>query len=429
MSLDAATQAAIDRQLPIIQRRQALRNSIRAMCDQFKRNGNKWNTDAERDAFNAACEEYDVTEAAHRRAARESCDGVTAEPTTLDRALSAWTRNQSGFPISAEESDACLSYGIAPHSGTFSCRFRSSGPTVGAPIFETRASNVKGTDNLGGYAVPQGFFPSLERAMLNFAGILNVAEVIRTLDGRTMPWPTSNDTGNTGAMIGESTAVAEQTVPFSVVNFKAWKAQSKLVRVSTELLRDNGVDLAGQLGAILGERLGRILNTKCTVGAGTTEPTGIVTAASLGNTTASSTAITMDEIIELVHSVDVSYRSAAYNCGFMLSDTVAKYLRKLKDSDGRYLWQDSPIFGQPATLLGWPVTINNAMSASIATTEKTVLFGALAKFRIRIVNDVRIRRLVERYADYDEEGFLGFIEFDSNLVDGGGGAIKYLAQA
>jgi HK97 family phage major capsid protein len=137
----------------------------------------------------------------------------------------------------------------------------------------------------------------------------------------------------------------------------------------------------------------------------------------------------MDEIIELVHSVDVSYRSAAYNCGFMLSDTVAKYLRKLKDSDGRYLWQDSPIFGQPATLLGWPVTINNAMSASIATTEKTVLFGALAKFRIRIVNDVRIRRLVERYADYDEEGFLGFIEFDSNLVDGGGGAIKYLAQA
>lgn len=158
--------------------------------------------------------------------------------------------------------------------------------------------------------VPKSFMAAVEVAMLAFGGMREAANVIRTADGRDLPMPTINDTGNTGEQVDEAVAVAEKEVTVSSVTLKAFTFSSKMIPLSLELLQDEGVNIEALLGGIAGERIARILNNKFTLGAGTTTPKGVVVAATAsGVTTASPTAFTWDELLQLKHSVDPAYRS------------------------------------------------------------------------------------------------------------------------
>lgn len=348
----------------------------------------------------------------------------------LDSALAAWVRNHSGIPLNGDEFDACERYGIHPSSGTFSIRFGTSTPRTARELFgagvEKRAMSIVPNTG-GGYTVPQGFMPALEQALLHSSGILQACEIMRTEDGRPMPWPIT-DTDNEGALVGENQEVTEQDPTFGAVIFGSYKLTSKLVRIPHELMRDTGVDLARELGTMLGSRIGRKLNRLCTVGTGAGQPEGIVPGSTLGVTAVSATAIAFDELIDLLHSVDVAYRTVESGFGFMMHDSIAATIRKLKDGDGQYIWQQSTQLGQPDRLLGWPVFLNNHMAAAAVSGAKTVLAGAFKKYKVRLVAELRLRRLVERYAEFDQEGFLAFQEFDAHLLDAGTNPVKYLTH-
>ncbi|WP_350624306.1 phage major capsid protein, partial [Pseudoalteromonas sp. 24-MNA-CIBAN-0067] len=47
--------------------------------------------------------------------------------------------------------------------------------------------------------------------------------------------------------------------------------------------------------------------------------------------------ITLEDLIDLEHSVDPAYRRSA-QCGFMMNDSTIKVVKKLKDTQGRPLW-------------------------------------------------------------------------------------------
>lgn len=153
---------------------------------------------------------------------------------------------------------------------------------------------------------------------------------------------------------------------------------------------------------------------------------GIVTAAALGKTAASATAIAADELFDLVHSVDPAYRKGA---GFMFHDNVLLTIRKLKDGNGQYLWTAGLQAGEADRILGYGYTVNQHMASAVASTAKTVIFGQLSKYKIRDVRGLRLRRLVERYAESDQEGFVAFYRADGNLLDSGVAPVKYLQQA
>lgn len=284
------------------------------------------------------------------------------------------------------------------------------------------------TDTAGGFLKDDSFIRNLEKAMLAFGGIMRVASVMRTADGNPVRWPTANDTNNTGRMIGESQAVTTLDPTFAQKVWYAYKFTSDEILVPFELLRDSAFNLADELSMMLGERLGRIQNTKYTVGTGAgLAPTGIVTAATAGVTTASSTAIAWDEVISLEHSLDPSRRNLP-GVGFMFHDEILEAFRKLKDGEGRYLWTDGANAMAPDTIHGKPYTINQDMASSIASGNITMLFGQFPQFKVRQVGAVRLYRLVERYRENDQDAFLAFIEGDSNLLDAGDGVIRKMTQ-
>jgi HK97 family phage major capsid protein len=344
---------------------------------------------------------------------------------TRDLALRAWFGTQLSIDIPDEWTQAARRCGIRPEAQVLEI------PLANTREFSTlqrrgefpaeRAQSV-GTDSAGGYMVPEGFVPALERALLAFGGMRQVSDVIRTASGNDLPWPTVDDTSNTGRLLAENTTITETAITFGQFILNAYKYSSDLVLVSAELIQDSAIDIGATVGSILGERLGRILNAHFTTGTGSSQPNGVVTASTLGVTTAPAGSLDELDVINLIHSVDPAYRPGAR---FMCNDAIVAELRVLQDSNGQFLWQPSLQLGVPDRLAGYPVVVNQQMVATTTTGDKSLLFGDFTKYKIREVAGIRMRRLVERYADDDQEGFVAFLRADGDLLDAGTAPVKH----
>lgn len=296
----------------------------------------------------------------------------------------------------------------------------------GQPTFrsiQSRAGLDVATAGAGIETIPEGFFAELDRKMLMYSPVRNICRVISTASGNALPWPKVDDTSNTGELLAEATTIGTSIDPtFSAVTLNAYKMSSKPIFISQELIEDSAFNLAAEISGMLGERLGRVEATYTTTGTGSSQPHGIVTGAATGKTAASTTAFTADEVIDLVHSVDPSYRMGS--SGFAMNDAVLLYARKLKLTDGQYLWQPGMSAGVPDRLYGYPVAIMQGMSSTFTTGQKLILFGDFSKFVLRDVASVRFYRLDERYRDTDQTAFIAFKRFDSRMVQNA--AIKLL---
>lgn len=282
----------------------------------------------------------------------------------------------------------------------------------------------------GGYTVQTEVAQELIRGMKAFGGMREASTVFSTGQGNPMSWPTCDDTGNTGELIGENTTATAQDAAFNTVGLNTYKFSSKVVAVPIELLQDSEIDVEALVLSLLSERLARVTNTYFTTGTGTSQPRGIVTAAAAGKvgTTGQTLTVTYDDLVDLEHSVDPAYRNLP-GAGFMMNDASLKVIRKIKDTEGR------PIFvpgyetgnpgGAPGTLLNRPVFINQDM-AVMAANAKSILFGALKNYRIRDVMAATLFRFTDSaYTKLGQVGFLGWSRHGGNLADISGSTVKY----
>jgi len=285
------------------------------------------------------------------------------------------------------------------------------------PAGFNRTGLVVGTGSAGGYTVPQDFVMMLEEQILTIGGPRALATIIRTANGAAMPWPGVDDTGNTGEQLDEQASIGSSVDPtFSQKTWNAYKFSSKVVKVSFELLEDSPFNLAVFIAEALGTRLGRITTSKATTGSGSSTPQGVTIGISAGVTAASTTAVTGDELLAMTHSIDPGYRVGP-SVGWMMHDNIVLAVRKLKDGQGNYLWTMGGLVGVPDRLAGYPLTINQYMASSMTAAAKAAIFGDFAKYGIRDVNTIRLRRLDELYAATDEVGFVAFMRSDSKWIN------------
>lgn len=295
-----------------------------------------------------------------------------------------------------------------------------------AGVAEFRVQST--TNSAGGYTVPVTLANFIVKSMAMWGPMYdeNICTVITTSGGEQINIPTIDDTTTAVAKTAEGTALTDDggvdvTVGQKVLN--AFKYDTEFVRWSIELSQDSTFNWEQLLGELLGERLGRRANTELTTGDGTGDPNGIVTASSAGKTAAAVAAITADELIDLMHSVDPAYRMSP-KARFMFNDSTFKAIRKLKDGNGQYLWDPGISGGPGASLLGAPYSINQAM-ASLATGNKTVLYGDFGKYYVRKVGAPIIGVMRERF--WPDLGIAGLIRLDGELGDTA--AVKHLVQA
>jgi HK97 family phage major capsid protein len=289
------------------------------------------------------------------------------------------------------------------------------------------STQIAGTDSLGGFLVPQDFSNELDMATLFTGEVERLAKKLNTAGGALLDYPTINDTATDAGLTAEAAAVTVQDMTFANAQLSAYNYASQ-VRVSMQLLQDNAFDLNAFLAEAMGERIARATNAAFTTGTGSSQPQGIITGASLGNTAASATAIVADDILDLIHSIDPSYRNKP-TFGLMANDSVIAAIRAL----GLGSANDFPIFipsmeaGQPDKLFGFNLYYNNDMESAITTGKKTLLAADFSKFVVRSAGGVQMVRLNERYMDELEVGFVSYARKDAKVLDSR--AVKYLAQA
>lgn len=279
-----------------------------------------------------------------------------------------------------------------------------------------------GTTAAGGFTVPQDFFNTLIEAQKTFGGMAEVAQIINSASGATLPIPTESDIANAATIVGEN-VVGNTSVDatFGAVNMGAFMYRT-VVRVSLELLQDSAFDLNAYIARKMGIRFARGQNAHFTTGTGIGQPTGILAAsggAATGKTgtTGQTTSVLFNDLIDLEHSIDPSYRRQAR---FMFHDLTLRAIKKLADSNGRPIWMPdyatSVGGGFPATLLGYGYTVNQDMP-QMAANAKSIAFGAFEYYMIRRVMGVMILRLTERFADNGQVGFIGFARADGKYVN------------
>lgn len=281
----------------------------------------------------------------------------------------------------------------------------------------------------GGYTVPTELADFIIRSMKAWGPMYDgdVVTDMTTTSGNAITIPTVDDTANEAAARAEGDDLVDDgsgDVVFGQKTLNAYVFATPIIQFSYELAQDSAFGVEPLLGSLIGERLGRIANRRCTTGTGVNQPNGIVEASSMGKTAAATAAITFDELLELEHSVDPAYRVSP-KCAYMFNDNTLLALRKLKDAEGRYIWQAGNVQqGVPATLNGRRYHVNQHMD-SLAAAKKVAIFGDLGKYFVRKVGQPLVGVLRERY--FPDLGIVGLIRFDGELGDSG--AVKHLITA
>jgi len=278
--------------------------------------------------------------------------------------------------------------------------------------FDVQNALKVGSDSEGGYLVPDEYERTLVQALEEENIMRTLANVITTSSGdRKIPVVASK---GTASWVDEEGLTPESDDAFSQVSIGAYKVAT-MIKVSEELLNDSAFNLERYIAKEFARRIGAKEEEAFLTGNGNGKPTGIFNntgGAETGVTTASPTAITFDEIIDLFYSLRSPYRK---NATFVMNDSTVKMIRKLKDGNGQYLWQPSVQAGQPDTILNRPVKTSSFVPV-VEAGAKTIAFGDFGYYWIADRQGRSLQRLNELYAPTGQVGFRATQRVDGKLI-------------
>ncbi|MGC9395386.1 MAG: phage major capsid protein [Anaerolineae bacterium] len=303
--------------------------------------------------------------------------------------------SKAGAPAQATEEKkaaALKAFGIYLHSGS------------------TKAME-EGTAAEGGYLVPEQYYAELVRGLKDASVVRRAGARVVQMTSDTMEVPTLTH-AVAAVLTDEEAAYDDEDPTIGHVTFSPYKF-TRLTKVSEELAADAAFDIwGGVLAPDFEQAFAAAENSYFTTGTGSSQPQGVVTGAGTGVTTALADAITADEVIDLYHSLGYLYRA---NAVWMMNDDTIKYVRKLTDGNGQYLWQPGMAAGQPDMLLGRPVITNNSM-ATIAASAKTILFGDFRYYWIGQRAGMTVDRNPFLYMANGQVGFFARMRLDGHVM-------------
>lgn len=249
----------------------------------------------------------------------------------------------------------------------------------------------------GGFLVPQTMARDIVTVVTQYSAMRQVVQPIVTQSGEPILIPVVNDTANIGTRVAENATAPNLDPVFGQKQLSVYKYAGGVIAISLELLRDSAYPLEQRLFQLLGERIGRAIEQDYITGTGTNQPEGILNAP-VGKTTAANNAISYDELVDFVHSLDPAYRA---NAVWILHDSTVQAIRKLKSTTGDPLWQPSMADAAPGTILGYRY-YTSPYVPPIGPGAKVAVFGDLkAAYLIRDVQGIEMvrsdRAMVDTY--------------------------------
>ncbi len=360
--------------------------------------------DARNNLIAQAREVLDFAEAEKRGLSAEENQKIARIEADIDSADTAISTARSIADREARAAEASASFAPSTNSPANSdadiLRSIAMGETRGHEFVREARTLVPSANTVG-----QSFYDQVFAIAQLVGPMLTVSEVFNTTSGENLVIPTVTATSTSGSVAAAGT-ISESNPTFSSITLGAEK-YGALVQVAQELVTDAGFDItsyiAQQLGTSLGLKVNDVLTTKLSAAAG-----------SVVRGTATNFAAQYEDLIDLVYGIADGARVLP-GLGFQMSKTGIAAARKLKDDSGSYIWTDSAVPGQPATLLGYPV-FENPNVAAVGTAAKSVLFGHLPSFKVRVAGGMRVDQSADFAFNTDTVTYRGLMRVDGGLT-------------
>jgi len=272
-----------------------------------------------------------------------------------------------------------------------------------------------------GYLVaPEEFRTELIKGIADATFMRQKANVLPPLkNAQSLGYPTRTAAMGAWAWGNELTEPTDDTtLAYGKREFKPNPGVSG-IKVSKTLLR-NMAQVDAYVRAEIAEEVAKNLETAYMTGSGAGQPLGLFTSSvdgiytdrdvSTGNT---ATEIKVDNLIEVQEKVKQQYQ---VGCEWIFHSDAVKQIRKLKNSDGQYVWQNSLMAGTPDMLLGKPVNGSEYAPHTFATGLYVGLYGNLKSYWIADAMSLEIQVLMELYAKSNQAYYLSRIETDGAPV-------------
>jgi HK97 family phage major capsid protein len=334
----------------------------------------------------------------------EKIDRIEADIRRADEAIAIANRNEER---SVEASVAAKGFALpVAEERSASAILRQIAATRGAHTFEQRT--LVPSNN----TVPKSFFDEVFDVARLVGPMLDVGQRINTTAGEDITIPTL--TAYSAATLKAAGSAIDNSEPtYSSITLGAYK-YGLLIPVANELLTDAGFDISSHLAEQAGNGLGFAVNADLTTGNGSDKPNGVVTAAGSGITggTGVAGAFTADNLIDLQYSLDGAARRLP-GVAYMAAGSTIGAMRKLRDGDGTYLYQVN--VGQPDTFAGYSVIENPALSG-IGLGAKSVLFGHMPSYKVRVAGGVQVATSTDYAFNTDTTTFRVMMRVDGDLT-------------
>ncbi|MEC4590558.1 phage major capsid protein [Nitrospirillum amazonense] len=241
--------------------------------------------------------------------------------------------------------------------------------TPGMSADETRAMRLS-DDESAGYLAPADFVAEIDKDLTLFSPIRALATVRTT--GRSEVNTLRRTSPASATWVGEDDDRPETEVKYGQQTFNV-RELGTYVDVSLSLLEDSAVDVAAELASEFAEAFGVTESQSFVNGDGALKPMGFMSDPNLSYTPGGdAAAVKADGLIDLFHALKPAYRQ---NGVWLMNSTTLAAVRKLKDSQGRYLVDIGGLANAPSTLLlGRPV-VEAVDMPDIAGNAFPIAFG------------------------------------------------------
>jgi len=322
-------------------------------------------------------------------------DAVTEQKAAVDRMTLRGQRPQlqGGAPAIPDERKAAF------------LRYMRAGDATSVAALEQKALSA-GTDPEGGYLAPEPTERIITAALKDISPIRQIAS-IREIGTISFKKPISLGDGAAG-WVGETGARIETATPtLSAIDFPTMELYA-MPAASQTLLDDTVVDIEQWLADEVQTEFAVQESAAFVGGDGVNQPRGFLSytivedsvkaAGELGYVATGvdggfPASDPSDILLDLIYTPKQAYRA---NGRFVINRSVLGQLRKFKDADGNYLWQPSNQAGEPARLMGYPVTEAEDMP-DIASDSHSIAFGDFKRGYL-IVDRVGVRVLRDPYS-------------------------------
>lgn len=295
-----------------------------------------------------------------------------------------------------------------------------------------RSGNTPLTKGANGAVIPTTIAKRIIRKLYDISPILGKATKYDVKGTLQIPYYAEDGTNfiNVAFQGAEFTALSANSGKFTSINLTGYVAGA-LSLISRSLINNAEFDIVGYVVDQMAYSIKRFLENILLNGSGAIDGvSGTVaglTGVTLTTNTASATAVTSNELIELQDSVKDMFQDGAM---WIMSTKTRTAIRQLKDNMGRYLLQDDISLPFGKSLLGKPVYVSDNMP-EMENGKVAIYYGNFAGLATKFSENMEIQVLREKYADQHSDGVIGWFEFDAKVQDaqqiaklvmGGGGS-------